>query len=525
MANHHINPRRIKIHRSYTVKDAADVLGTHKNTVRLWIKQGLPTTDEHHPAMMLGTAIRAFLENRKAKRKHRLAAAEFYCLKCRAPKIPAGGMADYAASSADLGNLIGLCPDCETIMNKRTSLAKLDRIKGQLDVKICAAAATHKRMNNPSLNCDSSEGHEPMKKTTRPNERIKREYFIYLKEAKGRNEASIDGVAKALSRLETYTKFRDFKQFHVEQAKGFKAHLAGQENARTGKGLSVATLYSTLSALKAFFQWLAGSPGYKSRIAHADAEYFNLSEKETRVATAHRDAQAPTIEQIRHVLESMPQQSDIERRNRALIAFILLTGARDGATASFKLKHIDLGVKKIEQDAREVKTKRSKTFTTCFFPVGDDIRAIVVDWVNFLRKEKLWSNDDPLFPATLVIPGAEQRFEAIGLARKYWSNATPIRTIIKTAFAQAGLPYFNPHGFRKTLVQLGQRICQTPEQFKAWSQNLGHDSPLTTFTSYGKVAPSRQLEIIGALGQSTGTTPSPELLAMAAQFVEVVRRF
>jgi hypothetical protein len=128
MANRRIDPRRIKIHYSYTVKDASDALGTHKNTIRHWIKQGLPITDEQRPAMLLGTAIRAFLENRKAKRKHRLMAGEFYCLKCRAPKTPAGGMADYVASSADLGNLTGLCPDCETIMNKRTSLAKLDRI-------------------------------------------------------------------------------------------------------------------------------------------------------------------------------------------------------------------------------------------------------------------------------------------------------------------------------------------------------------------------------------------------------------
>ena len=91
MANRRINPRHIKIHYSYTVKDAADALGTHKNTIRLWIKQGLALTDEQCPAMMLGTAIRAFLENRKAKRKRRLAAGEFYCLKCRAPKTPAGG--------------------------------------------------------------------------------------------------------------------------------------------------------------------------------------------------------------------------------------------------------------------------------------------------------------------------------------------------------------------------------------------------------------------------------------------------
>ena len=54
----------------------------------------------------------------------------------------------------------------------------------------------------------------------------------------------------------------------------------------------------------------------------------------------------------------------------------------------------------------------------------------------------------------------------------------------------------NPHSFRNTLVQLGQDICKTPEQFKAWSQNLGHEKVLTTFLSYGEVACQRQGEII-----------------------------
>jgi hypothetical protein len=102
--------------------------------------------------------------------------------------------------------------------------------------------------DRPSLNCDSGKGTEPLKKSSAPNERIKREHFFWLKEAKGRNEASIDAVAKALNRFETYTKFRDFKQFHIEQARGFKAHLAEQRNARTREPLSAATLYSTLSA-------------------------------------------------------------------------------------------------------------------------------------------------------------------------------------------------------------------------------------------------------------------------------------
>jgi hypothetical protein len=50
-----------------------------------------------------------------------------------------------------------------------------------------------------------------------------------------------------------------------------------------------------LSNLKAFFKWLADKPGYKSRSSHTDAEYFNLSEKETRIARKSRDFRATAI--------------------------------------------------------------------------------------------------------------------------------------------------------------------------------------------------------------------------------------
>jgi hypothetical protein len=182
----------------------------------------------------------------------------------------------------------------------------------------------------------------------------------------------------------------------------------------------------------------------------------------------------------------------------------LLTGARDSAIASMKLKHVDLSTGSVFQDARDVQTKFSKTFTTFFFPVGDEIRQIVADWVAYLRDEKLWGNDDALFPATQVTVGATRRFEAAGLARKHWSNATPIRTIFREAFASAGLPYFDPHSFRNTLAHLGEAVCQTPEDFKAWSQNLGHEKVLTTFYSYGEVSSRRQGEIIHGLASSKG---------------------
>jgi integrase len=298
-------------------------------------------------------------------------------------------------------------------------------------------------------------------------------------------------------------------------AVAFKRRLAGQVSQSSGQKLSKATLHATLAHLKRFFHWLAGQSGYRSRLSYSDAEYFNLSEKETRIATARRERAFPTLEQVRHVIAAMPSGSEVERRNRALVAFTLLTGARDSAIASMKLKHLDLVAGKVYQDAREVNTKYSKSFTTYFFPVGDDVREIVADWVNYLRRDRLWGNDDPLFPATAIVVGDGHQFEVAGLKRKHWRSAAPIRTIFREAFTAAGLPYFNPHSLRSTLVQLGETRCQTPEEFKAWSQNLGHEGVLTTFCSYGAVTSMRQGELIRELADSDGSEPEVMRIAKA----------
>jgi integrase len=362
-------------------------------------------------------------------------------------------------------------------------------------------------------------------KTHNPqNERIKRQYFVYLKEAKRHSEDTIDAVAKALNRFETYTKYRDFKAFRSQQAVGFKNNLAEQYGAVSGEKLSKATLNATLANLKRFFQWLAWQPGFKSCLQYADAEYFNLSEKDTRVANAKRETPTPTVEQITHVIAVMPSGSEIERRDRALIAFALLTGARDRAIASMKLKHVDVAGESVFQDAREVRTKFSKTFSTCFFPVGDEIRQIVADWVKYLREEKLWSHDDPLFPATNIVLDHSHHFTLGGLKREHWSTATPIRKIFCEAFTKAGLPYFNPHSFRNTLVRLGETVCQTPEDFKAWSQNLGHEGVLTTFRSYGEVSTRRQQEIFKRLRSPRSSTET-DVEKIAKAVIQELHKF
>src|SRR3954451_8982997 len=85
-------------------------------------------------------------------------------------------------------------------------------------------------------------------------------------EAGARDSATIDCVAKSLTRFEESTNRRDFKRFHREQAVAFKARLRDAVNARTRERLSKATVLSALRDLRAFFIWLAREPGYKSHI-------------------------------------------------------------------------------------------------------------------------------------------------------------------------------------------------------------------------------------------------------------------
>jgi integrase len=151
----------------------------------------------------------------------------------------------------------------------------------------------------------------------------------------------------------------------------------------------------------------------------------------------------------------------------------------------------------------------------------DAAQQIVAEWIEFLTNDQLWGLDDPLFPATLIEHGPERQFKAVGLARKHWSSAGAIRTIFKEAFKAAGLPGFNPHSFRHALAMLGERTCKTPEEFKAWSQNLGHEQVLTTFASYGEVSPHRQAEIIKALG--TPNAHDLELQVLARRLAEAAR--
>ena len=147
-------------------------------------------------------------------------------------------------------------------------------------------------------------------------------------------------------------------------------------------------------------------------------------------------------------------------------------------------------------DGFDIRTKIGKRFTTAFFPIGGSAEEILVAWITELRSKQFFADPDPLFPKTKVGSGPDQRFAAIGIDRAPWASASSAAKIFKQAFVEAGLPPFSPHRVRDMIAELARDHCKTPEDYKAWSQNLGHENVMTTFRSYGAVAPGRQVELM-----------------------------
>ncbi|WP_296721209.1 helix-turn-helix domain-containing protein [Erythrobacter sp.] len=117
-----INPRSAKLHRSYTAHELAERLDVHKNTVRHWIKGGLPVVDGTRPVLILGSDFQAWWGRQRKAAKRPCQPGQMYCFKCREPKAPALGMVDYVATNAATGNLKALpasAPKTKTAASKR----------------------------------------------------------------------------------------------------------------------------------------------------------------------------------------------------------------------------------------------------------------------------------------------------------------------------------------------------------------------------------------------------------------------
>ena len=212
------------------------------------------------------------------------------------------------------------------------------------------------------------------------NELVKKQYEDALLHGKYRDPKTVRAIWNSINLFKEFTGHADFRSLDADQAKRFKAWLEKRKN-RKGEDLSVSTLRSTLQALREFFEWLAIHPQYVRKVDGRAIQYLRLSDNENRAGRASREIPASTLEELSVILEAMPSNTDIEKRDRALFAFMVITCARDDALVSLKMKDVDVERKTVWQDPKHVRTKRRKGIHTRFVSqVMPEAEEIVLAW-------------------------------------------------------------------------------------------------------------------------------------------------
>jgi hypothetical protein len=131
----HPSPTKVKTHMIYTVWEVGDLLGIHRQTVIRWIKSSKLEADcSQKPWLIKGVNLKVYLQSKRKSRKAKLRLHEIYCLPCRAPKVPAGKMAEYKHKTQTTGVLTGICPDCDRFLHRFIRRDQLPDIQRRCDV-------------------------------------------------------------------------------------------------------------------------------------------------------------------------------------------------------------------------------------------------------------------------------------------------------------------------------------------------------------------------------------------------------
>jgi integrase len=349
-----------------------------------------------------------------------------------------------------------------------------------------------------------------MSKVNGKNERVKRRFFSWAKEAQGYSDSTVNNIEKAILLWEDFTKHEDFWKYKPNKAAEFKKWLKKREFR--GKIISLTTYHTYLRYLIKFFSWLSWQPGYTSKIRRDTVAYLTISEKEERIATQQNPVKYPPLEYVIKLTDSIKINSEIDLRDRALISFTLLSGMRDKAIVTLPLGCFDEESLTVSQNPRQgVQTKFSKYIPSTLFKFNDNLLDYVIEWVKHL-KAKGFGSQDPLFPRSKTGKGEDNlSFEpATEVEPEFWKSTGMMREIFKKRSKDAGLLYYPPHTFRHLAVDQALKHCRTGEQIKAISQNFGHEHIATTLCSYANYDPARLSEILKKLDFSEKPSESLE---------------
>lgn len=327
------------------------------------------------------------------------------------------------------------------------------------------------------------------------NERIKYKYRMHLRRVRQKDEKTIVAALKHLRDFEAFIQFGGFEKFNDGVADKYISGMFARK-------LSLSYIGDNIRALKEFLNWLERQRGYRSKINFNHIDYLNISHNQRKEAKAMQYQHTYKFDQIIAMIRAMPDTTDKDKRDKAIVSLQALCTLRISELRTVKIKSMieEDGVYFIYVCPKVMQTKFAKTRQVVFVPLPDDIRQNVLDWRDHLLSMGFKDND-PLFP---IIDNSFNRQNLLeqSIKKTLIKSDTTVRAIFRRAFENVGLPYINPHSFRKTLARHAQN--QSPAFLNAVRQNLGHSSIDTTLNSYGQLSELDQREIISCAKTNLG---------------------
>lgn len=326
------------------------------------------------------------------------------------------------------------------------------------------------------------------------NEILKRKFLSRLEHAEGYSSKSLLKYEKPIHHYQICFKDENFSQFNKYKAIAYKEHL---KKAKYSEG----TYRTYLHHIKKFFSWLATQVGYRRKIKLDDIEYFNITKKEKRTATQVELVIFPKHEEILKLINTMPNVTAIDKRNKALLAFIYCTGMRDDSVRTLPYSAVNLEKWIVTQNPKAgTDTKFGKIIYSKIFAFDEELVSDIKEWFEVLKKKK-FKPSDPFFPKSKSqkMKNGLSYIESTEIDNKHWNSTVSIRKIFKHAAERADMEYFPPHSFRHSSIYRAIECIKDFKELKAISQNFGHESIVTILESYANFKPEFLLNILDGI--------------------------
>lgn len=485
-----------------------------KNTVSNWVGSGLNPSDPRRPLLFKGDALNSFHAQRRALSVNELQPGQFKCFKCKVACFPDALTLSLFISNQGTAMAQGCCTDCGGPIRKILSETECDAFRNGHNPNTTKDIRDElDRSNSGGIGISGDFTSELLSN----NDRI---IYEWQKWAGRFADQTKSAHLAAVRDFEHHTAGKDFQKISTHDVSAYRNELL--RRAALGKsegGMSRSTVRHRVSHLSAFFTWLGKQAGHRHLVSLEG--WFDLPKGLRAISDEKGPKPFPTLEEAALAMSSMPTGTPKDRRDRALFATAFVSGLREQALVTLSRRHIDTYERTVTQQADVMRAKNGKSYVAEWFPRTEAFQAVLLAWLEEVDALGMQGND-ALFPGNADLMRLGHISNLTRAALQPMKTASAVDAAFKVAWRHANISY-TPHSARHTLAKLGEEICTTPKERKAWSMNLGHATESITVQHYGKMTRQEQADVFETFDQNRDWTKG-ELKQIADYHVQALTK-